>query len=471
MRLSIKMIITLFTCCLANGLSAQTSDWVNKTRLLDSIYTSLYTAGSFNGTVLVAEKGKVMFDKSYGLANEQTHKGVNSQTMFDMASVSKQFTAMAIVLLKKRGKLKYDDLLSRYIPELSFYDSVTIRDLLNHTSGIPDYMSLFYEKWDKSKIATNDDLIREFATYKPALDFQPGQKWQYSNTGYALLASIIERVSTMPYGQFLKENIFIPVKMKNTMVHHSVYAPKKLNNYAVGYVTDSMMDKISPYSLGSLSDEYYLDGISGDGSVHSTAEDLLKWDRVLYSDKLINADDKKEIFTAAKLKDGKETSYGFGWRVYNNNEKYGKIVNHSGSWAGYITYIERHVDNDKTIIILQNYSTPVSKVGLADVRKVLYNQQLDIKPKLAIELTSADLDKYIGIYSCNERPVKMRVFKKGNRLIGIGSGPGQRAFPLDAFPDNTFKCESIGLEIIFNPDDNSMKTTQGKSLLTYKMEK
>lgn len=470
MRASIKTIITITLCSLTHVLFAQTDDPASKAHLLDSIYTGLYASGSFNGNVLIAEKGKVIFQKSYGIANEATGKVLDAQSTFDLASVSKQFTAMAIVLLKKRGKLNYDDFLSRYIPELSFYDSVTIRNLLTHTGGVPDYEELFEEKWEKSKIATNKDLISEFAKYKPKLDFQPGQKWQYSNTGYVLLAVVIERVAKMPYRQFIQGNIFDPVKMKHTIIHHSVYAPRKLDNYAVGYFTDTLMEKVSPYSRGSQSYEYYLDGIEGDGSVHSTLNDLLAWDRALYSDKLINADDKKEIFSSSKTKDGKETNYGFGWRVYNN-EKYGKMVNHSGSWAGYISYIERHLDNDKTIILLQNTNSPVSKIAAADIRKILYNEKLDIKPKTSITLTFADLDKYTGIYTCNEEPEKMVIFKKGNRLIGRSIRPGQRAFPMEAFPGNTFKCESISLEMVFNPEENSIKVIQGKRTQTFKKEK
>ncbi|WP_394265603.1 serine hydrolase domain-containing protein [Bergeyella zoohelcum] len=131
---------------------------------------------------------------------------MNSSTVFELASVSKQFTAMDIVLLEKQKKLKYDDKISRYIPELAFYGNITIQNLLHHTSGLPDYMELFEEKWDKTEFAVNQDIVNELAKYQPKLHFLPGEKYEYSNTGYALLGLIIEKVSKKSFGQFLSEH-------------------------------------------------------------------------------------------------------------------------------------------------------------------------------------------------------------------------------------------------------------------------
>ncbi|MDQ1096220.1 MULTISPECIES: serine hydrolase domain-containing protein [Chryseobacterium] len=138
---------------------------------IDSVFTSLYQKKMFNGNVLIAEKGKIIFEKNYGLANEETKQKLDNNTIFELASISKQFTAMGIVLLEKQGKLKYDDNISKYIPELSFYRNITIRNLLNHTSGLPDYIKLFEEHWDKTKIATNQDIVNLFVQYQPKLYF------------------------------------------------------------------------------------------------------------------------------------------------------------------------------------------------------------------------------------------------------------------------------------------------------------
>ncbi len=162
-----------------------------KEKKLDSLFTSLYAAKEFNGNVLVAEKGKVIYEKSFGLANEKTKQKLDKNTVFELASVSKQFTAMGIVQLEKEGKLSYNDPLTKYFPELSFYKPITIDNLLYHTSGLPDYMSLFDKNWDKKKFATNKDIVDMLAKYKPELLFVPGDKYEYSNTGYALLGLII----------------------------------------------------------------------------------------------------------------------------------------------------------------------------------------------------------------------------------------------------------------------------------------
>jgi len=151
---------------------------------LDSLFNALFKQKMFNGNVLIADKGKMIFEKSYGLANEKTGQKINHQTIFELASVSKQFTAMGIVLLEKQGKLNYDDKISKYIPELAFYGNISIRNLLNHTGGLPDYMEIFEEKWDKTKFATNQDIVDVFAKYRPKVIFQPGEKYQYSDTGY-----------------------------------------------------------------------------------------------------------------------------------------------------------------------------------------------------------------------------------------------------------------------------------------------
>ncbi len=372
---------------------------------------------------------------------------------------------MGIVLLEKQGKLKYDDNISKYIPELSFYGNISIRNLVNHTGGLPDYMELFEEKWDKTKFATNQDIVNEFAKYKPKAVFQPGEKYEYSNTGYALLGLIIEKVSKKSFSQFLSKRIFKPLNMKSTFVYRSRFKPKKIENYALGYVNDSLGNKVLLNSFGKEFYTYYLDGIVGDGMVNSTVEDLLKWDRALYSDKLINSKDKELIFNSIKTKDGKESNYGFGWAI-GNSEKYGKIVNHSGGWAGYITFLERHIDNDKTIIILQNNSTELTVIPIKEVRKILYNEPLKTENLEPVTLTSEELDKYIGEYSSEDIPIKITVFKKANTLMAQAEAQG--AFPLDSYKNDTFKFDPANIKIIFNTEKKEFNIYQGNRIDKFK---
>ncbi|GAK94870.1 beta-lactamase [Nonlabens ulvanivorans] len=238
----------------------------DKTQRLDSVYAAHFERNEFNGNVLVAEGGKIIFQKSYGIANEETNEKLNIQTSFELASVSKQFTAMGIVQLQKEGKLSYDDLVSKYVPELKDYEGITIKNLLIHTGGLPDYMSIMDDNWDKSKIATNEDVINAFAKASPEKEFEPNQKYSYSNTGYLLLGTIIERVSGKSFEEYLNEKIFTPLKMENTFVYQRRFNPKNIDNYAQGYIySDSLKRNIVPDDAPEEEYVIYLDGIVGDG--------------------------------------------------------------------------------------------------------------------------------------------------------------------------------------------------------------
>ncbi len=343
----------------------------SKPALLDTLFSRLYGQKNFNGNVLIAERGTPIFEKSYGRADEQSHRMLDPESVFELASLSKQFTAMAIVLLQKQGKLSYDDPMARYLPELASYDRITIRHLLHHTSGLPNYTDYFIAHWDKSRIATNRDVIDAFGRVKPPVLFQPGEKFSYINTGYVLLGSIIERVSGQTYAEFLDQRIFKPLGMNHSLVYQGKYKPQKVENYAQGYLLDSLGNKVTPDSYGKAFFTYFLDGMVGDRGVSSTARDLLKWDQALYTDRLISPQDREQIFKNVKTQDGRNTDYGFGWML-RQDEKYGRLAGHSGSWAGYIHYFDRHLDSGKTTILLQNIDTFKNRVAIERVREILY---------------------------------------------------------------------------------------------------
>ena len=314
---------------------------------------------------------------------------------------------MGIVQLVKEGKLSYEDDITQYVPELNDYKKITIRNLLNHTGGLPDYMELADKNWDKSIIATNDDILKLFKQVKPKKLFEPNEKWDYSNTGYLILATIIERVSGQKFGQYLHEKIFKPLDMKNTFVYRRRYEPKEIQNYANGYIySDSLQKKILPDEMGKDFYVIFLDGIVGDGMVNSNPKDLLKWDRALYGDHLINDQDRNLIFSSTTTKDSSQTDYGFGWMI-DSTKAYGKIASHSGGWAGYISYIERNLDNDKTVIILQNNSLPNTEIPIKNTRRILYNQAVE-KP---ISLDSEILKSYAGKYLTDTQKEKEIAFE------------------------------------------------------------
>jgi len=434
----------------------------HKAQQLDSLFSALHQKNSFNGNVLIAEGGHVILEKSYGYADENTKRELNLNSIFELASVSKQFTAMGILLLEKQHKLKSDDKLAKYIPELDFYGDITIANLLNHTSGLPDYIELFEEKWDKSKFATNQDIVEMFAKHKPELLFKPNEKFEYSNTGYALLGLIIEKASNTSFEDFLKTNIFDPLQMHNTFVHRSRFKPKKIDNYAFGYVLDESGNKVLTDSFGKSYLSYYLDGIVGDGMVNSTVRDLLIWDRALYTNQLIDDNDRAKLYQTSTTADGKTTAYNYGWSIAQSN-KYGNIASHSGGWAGYITFIERHLTNDKTIIFLQNNSLPSTKLPTKVVRQILYNEKIVIEKQ--VNLNSEDLDKYLGVYANDEFPMSIAITKIDNVLYAQATG--QMAIPLDAYENNTFKFDQAGITMVFNPENNSFELSQGGMKITF----
>ena len=429
----------------------------DRVAIIDSVVNDLFKSERFNGNVLVAEKGNVLYNKSFGNANESTKELLNENSIFELASVSKQFTAMAIVILKEKGKLSYEDKISTFLPQLSNYKNVTIKHLLNHTGGLPDYMDLMDSLFDKRKIATNKDIVDLFAKHNPKILFEPNTKWEYSNTGYAFLASIIEKVSGLSYGDYLQKAIFKPLEMNNTFVYTRRFAPKKISNYAFGYIySDSLKKYILPDELEETKMVIWLDGIVGDGTVNSTVNDLLKWDRALYTEKLVSSESKKEIFSAVELNNKSKRDYGFGWAL-SDDETYGKIVNHSGGWPGYKTFIERHIDNDKTIIVLQNHESVSTTKLFAYLRSIIYNKPLPVKKeRTEIKLTNEQLQKFVGVFEIQES-MEVTVSLKSNQLFVQLTG--QNAFPVFAESELSFFLKVVDAQVEFQLNDKQEVTS------------
>lgn len=417
---------------------------------IDSLLNSLYSKEKINGNFLIAEKGKVIYSHSFGLANETTKNKLNENSIFELASCSKQFTAMAIMILKEKGKLNLDDDIKIYLPELSFYKGITVRNLLNHTGGLPDYMELMDSIFDKSKIATNKDIITIFSNHQPKILFEPNTKYEYSNTGYALLASIIEKASGMTYADYLSKTIFKPLKMKNTFVYTRRLSPKKIDNYALGYVySDSLKKYFLPDELKETNMVIWLDGIVGDGTVNSTINDLLKWDRVLYTNKLLTQEGIKDVFEVATLKDESKTKYGFGWGI-DDNADFGKITSHSGGWPGYVTFIERHITNDKTIIILQNHDNV--SIPVKSIRSILYNKPLPVqKIRKEIIITTEQLKKFVGVYEV-EKDFEINISLDKDQLFAKLTG--QNAIPIFAESELFFFLKVVDAQIQFEKNEN-----------------
>ena len=431
-------------------LLGQTAFGQDRIQRIDSLLNSLYSVQKINGNVLIAEKGIVIYKYSFGNANEEKKQKLDENSVFELASVSKQFTAMAIMILKEKKMLSLDDNFTKYIPELSIYKGITIRNLLNHTSGLPDYEEVMDTLFDKNKIAINQDIITLYAKHNPKILFEPNTNWKYSNTGYALLASVIEKVSGMNYGAYLNKVIFKPLKMKNTTVFRRRYTSQQINNYALGYVySDSLKKYILPDDFAETKYVVWLDGIVGDGTVNSTVIDLLKWDRALYTNNLLSADGMKEIFKVATLNDKSKTQYGFGWFIEENVD-FGKIVAHSGGWPGYKTIIDRHITNDKTIIILQNHENV--SIPVKSIRAILY-----IKPipkateRKEIPLRIEQLEQFVGIYEV-EKDFEIKILLEKDQLFIQLTG--QSSFPIFAESELFFFLKVVDAQLQFEKNEN-----------------
>lgn len=426
----------------------------NRIRVIDSMLTSLHKEQKINGNILIAEKGEVIYKKSFGIANNTTGAALNESSVFELASCSKQFTAMGIAILSHQKKLKLDDDVAKLVPELAFYKGVTIRHLLHHTSGLPDYMVLLDSLWDKKKTATNNDILAMFQLYKPDPLFMPNAQFEYSNTGYAVLATIIERASKMDYGTFLKKNIFTPLKMNNSFVYTRRAKPMKVDNYAFGYLREDDGKLILPDSSAEENYVIYLDGIVGDGTVNSTLSDLLVWDRALNTTKLLTDYEMKAVFEPAILNDGKKSPYGFGWML-DSSANFGKIASHSGGWPGYMTYIERDITNDKTIIMLQNVVP--SAMPIKAMRNVLYNKPMSepVVQRTEIKLTDEQLSQYVGQYQIAPG-FAIDVMQTGNQLKVQATG--QPAF--DIFPESETKffLKVVNAQVEFVKENGKVKS-------------
>lgn len=306
----------------------------------------------FSGVVAIAKHGEVLYHRGFGQRDFDAGAPMEPDDIFELASVSKQFTAMAVMLLQQEGKLSYDDPLQKFMPELP-YPGVTLRHMLHHTSGLPDYEPVVEKYGDRSKVLDNDDIIAYMAAHPPQMKFAPGTRYQYSNCGYLLLASIVEKVAHRDFKTFLANRIFKPLHMTHTRIR-SANEQRATKNFVRAFTRAEGSTQYVSVSSQPQNDFFrWIERRVGPGRVSSNVEDLLKWDAALYTDKLISRSALQQAFTPGRLNDGSEVLYGFGWRL-EQHPVLGRLVRHSGSNPGYKTHIMRALDNGIVVIVLCN---------------------------------------------------------------------------------------------------------------------
>src|SRR6266436_5161172 len=438
---------------------------------VDEIFVDLTKTGSPGCALGVYREGKMVYAKGYGLANLEQNVPITPQSVFDIGSTSKQFTAASILLLEKQGKLSINDEVRKYIPELPDYgQKVTIIHLLNQTSGLRDYLTLMNLAGIHIDSVTTDEDALQIVSRQQALNFAPGSDWLYSNTGFFLLSVIVKRVSGKTLREFAGENIFTPLAMTHTQFrddHTSLIA-----NRAMAY---DAKEKAPGYRLNVSYFEQ-----TGDGAVHTSVEDLLKWDENFYSGQVGGKDFLSEIQEQGKLNNGKELDYAKGLFIKDYRGLH--TVSHGGAWGGYRAELLRFPEQHFSVACLCNLGSAgpsnrarlvadVYLAGLMKPREISERtEERRQKEQRLISLTPEQLRSYQGDYWSEELGVAYR--------LGIVDGKLKLIALLDAtdsprtgnLPANTLEAaaadefEMNGMRIAIHFQRDQQKDVKGFTL-------
>jgi CubicO group peptidase (beta-lactamase class C family) len=429
---------------------------------VDEVFQDLTAAGSPGCALAVYRGGQIVYEKGYGLANIEENVAISPKSVFDIGSTSKQFTASSILLLEKEGKLSVEDDVHKYIPELPDYGKkITILNLLNHTSGLRDYLTLFDIAGVNVDSVTTDEDALALITRQKGLNFAPGSEYLYSNTGFFLLSVIVQRVSGKTLRDFAAENIFSPLQMTHTQYRddHRSLVPERAMAYDENEKKDGFTLNISYFEQ------------TGDGAVHTTVEDLLKWDENFYSGQVGGKIFLAELQETAKLNDGKKLSYAKGLVVSDYRGL--RTVSHGGSWGGYRAQLLRFPDRHFSVATLCNLGSADPSRRASQVADVYLNAVM--KPKTVksaedddehkkeaatISLTKEQLAAYAGDYWSEEMGVTYRLAVRDGALkvvavqdkIGI---PRANNFAKDEFrptATDVFTFGEDGLTVKFKRD-------------------
>ncbi|MDQ6675780.1 MAG: serine hydrolase [Acidobacteriota bacterium] len=398
---------------------------------MDQVVQSYVTAKTFMGTVLVARGGEVLFSKGYGMANLEWDIPNSPSVKFRLGSVTKQFTAASILLLEERGKLKVEDPVKKYMPDApAAWDKITIFHLLTHTSGIPNFTSFPEYSQTEPFATTPEKLVARFRD-KP-LDFEPGGKMNYSNSGYVLLGFLVEKISGQSYEAFVKENIFLPLGMKDSgydsnseIIHHRAagYAPGKNGPVNAGFVHMSI-----PFSAGSL---------------YSTTEDLLRWEQGLFGGKALSAESLRKMTTPFK------NDYAFGLFVHVAGGH--KVIDHGGGIEGFNTHLAYYPEDKLTVAVLGNLNGAAPGDIAGKLGALAHGQQLVLtSERKQITLPAAKLAGYVGTYELAPK-TNIMIRLEADQLTAQLSG--QPKFPLFAQSEALFFLKVVDAQLEFGKDE------------------
>ena len=369
---------------------------------IDEVMSKTYKPDAPGAAVIAIKDGKVVFRKGYGMANLELGVPVKPEMVFRLGSITKQFTAVAILMLAEQGKLSVSDDITKYLPDFPAQGhKITIENLLTHTSGVKNYTALpeWLPLWRKDMSLS--ELIALFKD-KP-LDFAPGEKWSYSNSGFVLLGAIIEKVSGQSYEDFLQKQIFGPLGMTHTFYDHTDrLIPGRVEGYSKRgdyFINCAYLSMTQPYSAGSLA---------------SSVDDLAIWDEALYTEKLVKQESLRRAWVTFHLNDGKPTNYGYGWGISSLDGH--PVIAHNGGINGFATSEMRIPDIHGYVAVLTNSDSAEEGPDDAAAKIALALLGHPYREPAPIVLSAAALDKYVGSYKIEDGPTAV-VTREGTKLF------------------------------------------------------
>jgi len=433
----------------------------NHPALLDQYMQAAVEVNQFNGSVLIAKGGNIIYEKTFGTLDYAAELPLDKNSMFELGMITEEFTAAAILLLRDEGKLKLSDPITKYFPKLP-YQNVTIKHLLTHTSGLPDYYEeVMKNKWGVKKYATNTDVVNSLAAAKIPLAAQPGTRFDQNRyfTDCPLLAAIIEKVSGKSYAYFLQQKIFTPLRMMRTKVLTGVQLKEnRMPNHTESiYFDESKQQFFSADSFQYFPQEMHhvTKNIVGGKGISSTVHDLFLWSRALHNNKFLSASTQQEMFYPSALKDTANKIY-MGYGVLVGKNEFGDYVQQretgNNETLGYLNALIHYAKDDVTIINLAHKGKSTSAIS-GPLAYILFDREI-VPPYIhqSVAIDTALLNNYVGTYSV---PNITTVYEKEGTLWM--TNPGEPDLKL--LPESNTKFFSANKEydwqIEFQTDDNS----------------
>lgn len=408
------------------------------TARMEQVIQSHVSAGTFMGTVLVARDGRVVLDKAYGMANLELDVPNTTDTKFRLGSITKQFTAAAILLLEERGKLKIDDPVKTYLTDSPMsWDRIRVFNLLTHTSGIPNFTALATYTEIKGTSRSAAAAVASFSGRD--LDFGPGEKYSYSNSGYVVLGAIIEKVSGQSYEQFIQDNFFTPLGMRDSGYDsNTAIIKRRASGYvktATGYVNSGYIHMSIPHAAGAL---------------YSTTHDLLAWEQALFAGKVVSKASLDRMTTPFK------DDYGFG--LISSVSKGRRTIQHGGGIDGFNTHLSYSPDSKTVIVVLSNVNGTVPGVLSGQLGDVMHGEAVTLtSERKEIAVPAAMLQKYVGVYQLAPA-VTITMTLDGDRLRTQLTG--QPRIDVFAQSETLFFLKVVDAQLEFAADASSVTLHQ-----------